>query len=279
MIALTVYGARKANEKYKERKEKKRRQATGDTPAAEVADPSDEFVSPTSSLSSSKRAYRDKVEISDDSSSRYSSTLASEPSSAVEPASAVSNREISINSPGSYSTREPGSATTSLAPEPRPKSATSDASMDYRQYQQYVERQSQAYLKGKMERPPQYEAIASPTLVSPPQSYLQNTAQGLPPGRWVYVPEENFQPQPTRPMGPPAGIAASAQGTANELPGDLPVAAPQPLQPRNSQAHRQETPHFELPAKASELKHQPSSSTRKSEISDNGLPEKVFELP
>ena len=277
MIALTVYGARKANKKYKERKENKRRQATGDALAAEVADPSDELVSPTSSLSSSQKGYRDKAEYFDDTSSRYRSTLASEPGSAVEPASAVSNRENSITSPGPYSTRGLGSATTSLAAEPRRKSATSNASMDYRQYQQYVEQQSQAYLKGTMEQPPQYEAIASPSPVSP-RTYPSSATPGLPPGRWIYVPEETFQPQPTRPMGPPTGIAASSQGIANGLPGDMPVAQPPPLQPRHSQAHRQEPPRFELPAEASEFMHEPSSSTRRSEVSGNGLPEEVYEL-
>lgn len=250
MIALGVYGHKQYKKHQKKKQEEKKRLEGLEVPP--IVDQSAEFDLARTSTSSS--APKPQVEggalrYSESSSSRYSST-ASEPNSVADRGYAASTRS---------SDYEPTSAV-SLA-----------SSEDYRKYQQYVERQSTAYLKeATPDGPPAYQATLSPTAVP-----------AAPRGKWIYIPadDEVIDPRvpPTIPV-PPRSPFRPANEHANELPAAVPAAAyaspiasEMPAQtPQNSYygsdiAKGKATQTFELPA------DEPISKPRKSTSSDGDV--------
>ncbi len=259
MIALGVYQGRKAYKKHQKKKEEKKRLEALEVPP--VIDQSGEFEAgrtSTSSSAQSRPVEGGPVNYAESSSSRYSST-ASEPNSTIDRTYAASTRssEYELNTASSIASSE-----------------------DYRKYQQYVERQSSAYLKDGPVGPPAYQAAIS----SPP-------AQGAPRGKWIFVPADDEIIDPNNPptMPPPPRSPFRA---ANELPAAVPAAAyasPTAAEIQGDMSHTQfydndmaksKAPQrFELPADEPTLKRKKStSSDSDEEMVENSSEIKRYEL-
>jgi hypothetical protein len=224
MISLSIYGYKKYKKAQKKKEEKRAREAGGEFPP--VADQSAEFVqSPTSSLSS-RPAEHGAVNYAESTISHFSGT-AFEPSSALEPNSAVS---------GGW----PGSVHSSTL---------NSTSSEYQAYQQYVERQSKSPSKDISDQPPTYQVALNPPLEQPR-------------GQWIFIPAGGPVPfgqgPPVNPLSP-SPLSASALPAslplANELPASLPPAAYKkpiiselPADIPVAPAKARETPQFELAA-------------------------------
>ena len=258
MIALGVYQGRKAYKKHQKKKEEKKRLEALEVPP--VIDQSGEFEAGRTSTSSaqSRPVEGGPVNYAESSSSRYSST-ASEPNSAIDRTYAASTRSSDYE----------------------PQTASSIASSeDYRKYQQYVERQSSAYLKDGPDGPPAYQAAISPS-----------ATQGAPRGKWIFVPADDDMLDPNNPptMPPPPRSPFRA---ANELPAPVPaIAYASPTAAEMSGDHTQNQlyendmakskspPRFELPADVSMLQRRKSkSSDSDEEMAENSAEIKRYEL-
>jgi hypothetical protein len=208
MISLSIYGYKKYKKAQKKKEEKRAREAGGGLPP--VVDQSAEFVqSPTSPTTG------------------HFSGSASEPSSALEPNSAVS---------GGW----PGYARSSTL---------NSTSSEYQAYPQHIEKQSKSLSKDISDQPPTYQVALSP-------------ASEQPHGQWVFIPAGGPVPfgqgPPTNPLSPGL-LSASALPTSppltNELPASLPPAAYKksiinelPADILVAPAKAGETPRFELAA-------------------------------
>jgi hypothetical protein len=188
--------------------------------APEIVDQSAEFAQSPTSSLPSGPAKGGALHHAKSNSSGYSGT-ASEPSSAVEPNS---------------------------------------ASSEYQSYQQYLERQSNPYLKGVPDQPPTYQAALSP----PPEQAR---------GQWIFVPAggpvpfANGPPAIPQPPSPlpgsplsPGSVPASSPLTnilpaspppaayAKSTPNELPAQVPMGFGGNTAPAKQGKTPRFELPA-------------------------------
>jgi hypothetical protein len=222
MISLSIYGYKKYKKAQKKKEEKRAREAGGELPP--VVDQSAEIVqSPTSSLPS-RPVERGAVNYAESTISHFSGT-ASEPSSALEPNSAVS---------GGW-------------PDPVRSSTLNSTSSEHQAYQQYIEGQSKSLSKDISDQPPTYQVALSPPSEQPR-------------GQWIFIPAGGPVPfgqgPPANPLSPsplsasalpasppfanelPASLptAAYKKSTINELPADIPVVP----------AKAGETPRFEL---------------------------------
>ena len=240
MITLGVYGYKK----YQKRRDKKKlNQNIGEVPP--VIDQSAEFAQSPTSPAPGRPAEGGPVSYAESRSSLYSGTT-SEPSSAVEPGSAVARQSL----------------------EYTPSSTWSSTSSEYQAYQQYVERQSNSILRDKPDQPPTYQAALSP----PPEQ---------PAGTWIFVPAGGQVPfangLPANPL-PPSPIPAKPQHAplANQLPGslsptayakstssELPADIPMTMERKAAPAKQGKTPRFELAA------HEVLSPSRASRQSDS----------
>jgi hypothetical protein len=146
-----------------------------------------------------------------------------------------------------------------IGSEPSSTIEPNSASSEYQSYQQYIERQSNSYLKGVPDQPPTYQAALSP----PPQQTQ---------GQWVFVPAGGpvpfangppviplpLSPLPGSPLSP--GSLSAISPLPNELPASFPQATSTKSAPNELPAHvpmssvgntapvkQRETPRVELP--------------------------------